>query len=96
MHLVAEFLNQQTQGVSAVAVVINYENPKSLLGRRHKVLSFREPTALVMPEPQVIIAAPWASRRLLRDARQDFLHLLELGGFDQVVIEPGFLRTPPV
>ena len=30
----------------------------------------------------------WASRGFLRDARQDFLHLAEVGGFDQMVIEP--------
>ena len=37
-----------------------------------------------------------ASRRRLRDRRQDLLQLAEVGGFDQVVIEPPFLRTLPV
>ncbi len=32
--------------------------------------------------------AAWALRRFLRDAQQDFLHLAEVGGFDQMVIEP--------
>ena len=35
MHLVAEFFNEQTQGVSAVAVVINHENTQNLPARRH-------------------------------------------------------------
>ena len=55
MHLVAEFFNQQAQGVRTVSVVINDQNPKSLLGRRHRLLSFRQSTALVMPKSQVII-----------------------------------------
>ena len=33
--------------------------------------------------------AAWMLRRFLRDARQDFLHLAEVGGFDQMMIEPG-------
>ena len=32
--------------------------------------------------------AAWALRGFLRDAHQDFLHLAEVGGFDQMVIEP--------
>ena len=32
--------------------------------------------------------AAWMLRRFLRDAHQDFLHLAEVGGFDQMVIEP--------
>ena len=40
--------------------------------------------------------APWASRRLLRDGRQDLLHLREIAWLDQVVIEPRLLRTLPV
>ena len=30
----------------------------------------------------------WALRGFLRDARQDFLHLAEVGGFDQMVTNP--------
>ena len=30
----------------------------------------------------------WALRGFLRDAHQDFLHLAEVGRFDQMVIEP--------
>jgi hypothetical protein len=37
---VAEFFYQQTQGVSTVSVVIDYKNPKTLLGRWHWLLSF--------------------------------------------------------
>jgi hypothetical protein len=93
MHLVAELLKQQTQGVSAVSVVVNHENPKTPLCRRHGRLSSRQPTALVMPKSQATILALWASSRLLRDGRQYFLHLLETGGLDQVVIEPRVPRA---
>jgi hypothetical protein len=48
---------------------------------------------LLVLKSQVIILAPWASSRLFRNGRQDFLHLLETDGFDQVVIEPCFPRT---
>jgi hypothetical protein len=65
-------------------------------GHPHRLLSFRQPTALAMPRSQVIIPAPSASNRPLRDGRQDFLQLLEAGVLDQVVIEPCFLRTPMV
>ena len=33
--------------------------------------------------------AAWVLRRFRRDAHQDFLHLAEVGGFDQMVIESG-------
>ena len=93
MHLVAEFFSYQTQCVRTVSVVINDENPKSLLGRRHKLLPSRLFTALVTPKSRVIIFTPWASGRLLRDGRQNLLHLPEVGGLDQMVIKPGVLRT---
>jgi hypothetical protein len=91
MHLVAELFNQETQDVGTVSVVIDDENPNIPIGRRHRLHSFRQPTALVMPKSQVINAAPCASSRLVRNGRQDFLYLLETGGLDQMVIEPCFL-----
>ncbi len=33
--------------------------------------------------------AAWVLLRFRRDAYQDFLHLAEVGGFDQMVIESG-------
>jgi len=53
-------------------------------------------TNFCLVKPRMTKLAPWESSHLLRDARQDFLHLLEVGGLDQEVIEPGFLRTLPV
>jgi hypothetical protein len=50
MHLVAEFFQQQAKCVRTVSVVINYENPKRLIGRRHRLLSSRQLTVSVMPK----------------------------------------------
>ena len=36
------------------------------------------------------------SRRVRRDTCQDFLHLVEVSGLDQMVIEPRLLRPLPV
>src|SRR5438128_16733 len=46
MHLVAEFFNEQTQGVSTVSVVINHENPQSLRARRHPAFLSPSPASV--------------------------------------------------
>ena len=94
MHLVAEFFNQQTQGVCTVSVVINDENPKSLLGRRHRLLYFASVHGFGYAESHTIIAAIRGHQVAFSETVAKICcTFLKRSRLDQMVIEPGVLRT---
>jgi hypothetical protein len=64
MHLVAEFLQQQTKCVRTVPVVIDHQNSKHLLFRRHR-FSFFASLIVKSPSPRRLprSLAPFGNRQ---------------------------------
>ena len=71
-----------------IAIDQRPNDPAKLRRRRQLQRLVRGLSNLSLLKVSMTNLAAWALRRFLRDAHQDFLHLAEVGGFDQMVIEP--------